>query len=310
MDRLDVAILGELFRDPRAAYADVAGRVGLSANAVAARVKRLHETGVLQGFAAAPRPALLGMREGVLVFTNVDDLDERERDILASLPDVPGVRFVDVAHDRALHVSLCYRDDADWERIERAAVSLLGKPPALALRGEAGADTPLTIADWRLVRAMLDDGRAPLKEVAKRSGLSFKTVKRRLASLLRAGHLRVEPVLSPSEATGLVLFTLSVVPREGATVADLLALLPPDAVAQTHEGSPVVLLHVARSTLREAQEDHRKLKASGSVERVLFAVATRRRADAWLDDAVGARIDALARPAAPAPVVVPVPRGK
>lgn len=311
MDKQDVRILAELFRDPRAGYAALGAHVALSPNAVAARVKRLEATGVLQGFAALPAPRLLGMAEGLLVFTNVDDLPEREDEILASLPDVPGVRYVDVSLDHSVHVWMWHANDADGERIERAAVSLVGKPPQFALRGDPGpTGTLLSSSDWRIVRAMLPDARIPLKALARRAGLSFKTAKRHLAQLMRDGAIRMEPVLSPTEAQGLVLFTLSVVLKPEARLDDALARLPSTSIAQSSPGSPVVLLHVARDTLREAQADHRAIAASPGVERVLFTIATRRRADAWLDDAVGARIAALRQPGPVAPVAVPVPLQK
>lgn len=303
-------ILAELFRDPRAGYAELGPHVGLSPNAIAARVKRLGSTGVLQGFAALPAPRLLGMVEGLLVFTNVDDLPEREAEILASLPDVPGVRYVDVGLDHSVQVWMWHTNEADWERIERAAVSLVGKPPQFALRGDPGAEGALlSSSEWRIMRAMLPDARIPLKELARRAGLSFKTARRHLTRLLRDGAIRMEPVLSPTEAQGLVLFTLSIVLRPDARLDEVLALLPDASMAQSTPGSPVVLLHVARDSLRDAQADHRAVSASPAVERVLFTIATRRRADAWLDDAIGARIAALRQPnVAPVAVTVPLPK--
>jgi DNA-binding Lrp family transcriptional regulator len=308
VDRLDVAILAHLFRDPRVGYAELGKSVGLSANAAKARVGRMQRTGVLRGFAASPDPALLGMADGLLVFSHVDDLDERESDILASLPDVPGVRFVDVTLDGSVHVWLQHKDDADWERIERAAVSLVGKPPALAVKDapRASAAEPAP-TDWRLMRALLPDARATMKTVAQRSGLSFKTARRRLAALVSSGLLRIEPVLSPSDASGLVLFDLSVVLAPGATPGDLLRLLPDTAFAQTFPGSRLVVLHAARETLREAQRDFRAVKASPLVERVIFSISTRRRADAWLDEVLAAHTQPRrAAPRAP----LPVPRAK
>jgi Lrp/AsnC family leucine-responsive transcriptional regulator len=309
VDQQDVRILAELARDARVPYATVATRLGLSPSAVAARVKRLEGSGVVQGYAAAPQPRLLGMTEGLLVFTHVDDLAERESEILASLPDVPGVRFVDVALDGSVHVWVWHAGGADAERVERAAISLVGKPPSLTLTGDGGPSAvDVAAADWRLLRALVPDARAPLKEVARRARLSFKTAKRRLAQLVRTGALRMEPVLSPSEAEGLVLFTLALVLRPDARLDDVLRVLPDTTIAQrSRPDAPVVLLHVARRSLREAQRDHRAVAACPAVERALFGIATRRRADAWLDDAIAARIAALQEPVAtvaPAPVQV------
>lgn len=306
MDHLDVQVLAALVRDPRASYAEVGDRVGLSANAVKARVRRMRDDGVLQGFAASPAPDVLGMGEGLLVFTEVGDLADREEDILRTLPDAPGVRFVDVGIDGTVLVWAYATDAADWERVERAAVSVLGKPPTNASFRPCAAPVDAAPSDWRLLRALLPDARASMGDLARRSGLSVKTVQRRLGALLGSGRVRVEPVLSPSEASGLVLFSLHAQLKPGASPADVLRVLPPDSIAQASGAG--VTFHVARSTLREAQADHRAVRRCPAVERVVLAIATRRRADAWLEDAIAARL-APAAPVQPTPVPVPLQRG-
>lgn len=296
VDGLDVAILQRLFREPRAGYAQLGAAVGLSPNAAKARVARMKVTGLLRGFAAAPDAALLGLADGLLVFTNVEDIGTREQEVLAGLPDVPGVRFLDSTLDGSVHVWVQHRDDADWERIERAAVSLVGKPPALVLR-EPRREPAATLdaTDWRLLRALVPDPRATLKDITRRSGVSFKTAKRRLGALLRDGRVRVEPILSPSDAQGLVVYQLCVVLARGATAKDVLALLPDTAIAQSFPESRTLVVHAARGTLREAQLDHRALQAAPQIcERALFAIGTRRRADGWLDDAIAAKLEGSA----------------
>lgn len=304
LDEADVAILAELFRDPRAPYASVGARVGLTANAVKARVRRLEGNGVLQGFAAAPAPEVLGMTECLLVFTDVPDLPEREDDVLRSLPDAPGVRYVDVTADGAVLVWAYARDDADIERLERVAVSVVGKPPLRAERTAPRAPaTPATASDWRLLRALAPDARRPLRELASASGLSLKTVKRRLSALVESGRVRLEPVLSTSDAAGLVLFTLHVTLRPGATPRDVLALLPPTSIAEPRDAW--LNVHVARRTMREALGDLAALRRSPHVERAMMAIATRRRADGWLDEAIAQRLVATTPEAAAPPVPVP-----
>ncbi|MER7361643.1 Lrp/AsnC family transcriptional regulator [Nonomuraea wenchangensis] len=52
MDAMDWAILGELQADARLSYSELSRRVHLSAPAVAERVRRLEETGVISGYHA------------------------------------------------------------------------------------------------------------------------------------------------------------------------------------------------------------------------------------------------------------------
>lgn len=301
VDAQDFAILTHLFQEPRASYGELGGRVGLSANAVKARLRRLGSEGVLQGVQASPRPDLLGLRTGFLVFTGIDDLDEREDEILQALPEVPGVRAADVAVDHAVYVSIAFRDDADWERIERAAISLVGKPPARHVKGPpAERAEPLAPADVRILRALLPDGRQAVKDLAARAGLTFKPLKKRLDALLRTGRVQIQPVLSATEASGAVLFRILLLPREGVEPSALARLLPHDAIV-TVDG-PLLSAYLQRPTLREARAVAKALRGADGVERAFFQLATRRASTAWMDEALARVLEAPVPPPAPAPV--------
>ncbi|MEO6350085.1 MAG: AsnC family transcriptional regulator, partial [Candidatus Limnocylindrales bacterium] len=52
MDYIDVRIVDDLMRRGRATWADLAGKLGLTAPAIAQRVRRLEERGLIRGYAA------------------------------------------------------------------------------------------------------------------------------------------------------------------------------------------------------------------------------------------------------------------
>jgi Lrp/AsnC family leucine-responsive transcriptional regulator len=60
-DEIDRDILGELSRDGRVSFTDLASRVRLSPNAVAERVRRLERSGVIRRYTAELDRATLGM---------------------------------------------------------------------------------------------------------------------------------------------------------------------------------------------------------------------------------------------------------
>jgi DNA-binding Lrp family transcriptional regulator len=60
IDELDRMIVAALVEDGRATYAEIGGRVGLSAPAVKRRVDRLRASGALTGFSATVDPGILG----------------------------------------------------------------------------------------------------------------------------------------------------------------------------------------------------------------------------------------------------------
>ncbi|MGZ5240112.1 MAG: Lrp/AsnC family transcriptional regulator, partial [Caldimonas sp.] len=61
MNKIDREILRILQTDGRRSYTDIGAAVHLSANAVADRVRRLTQTGVIRGIRAVVDPAALGM---------------------------------------------------------------------------------------------------------------------------------------------------------------------------------------------------------------------------------------------------------
>ena len=70
MDIVDWRILAELQRDARLSQNEVSRRVNLSAPAVAERVRRLTDSGVLRGYAARVDPQALG--RAVQAFVQLD----------------------------------------------------------------------------------------------------------------------------------------------------------------------------------------------------------------------------------------------
>ncbi|MGH3242325.1 MAG: Lrp/AsnC family transcriptional regulator [Spirillospora sp.] len=67
LDAIDLRILTELQRDGRATLAELGRRVALSAPAVAERVQRLEETGVITGYHASVDPVALGFPITIMV---------------------------------------------------------------------------------------------------------------------------------------------------------------------------------------------------------------------------------------------------
>jgi len=90
LDAVDERILRLLVRNARATWREVGDQVGLSANAVAQRVRRLEQVGVVRGWTVVLDPALDGETGSALVLLRVTtdaDATDVERGI-AALPSV------------------------------------------------------------------------------------------------------------------------------------------------------------------------------------------------------------------------------
>jgi DNA-binding Lrp family transcriptional regulator len=90
LDELDRKILDHLERDGRATLAEVGDAVGLSASAVKRRVDRLHETGVIVGYAAIVDPQALGDRLEAFVELYCAD-SVAPGDLLEAVSELPAV---------------------------------------------------------------------------------------------------------------------------------------------------------------------------------------------------------------------------
>jgi Lrp/AsnC family leucine-responsive transcriptional regulator len=61
LDRTDWLLLAELQKDGRSSYAELARAVAMSASAVAERIRRLEEGGVIAGYRATVEPERVGL---------------------------------------------------------------------------------------------------------------------------------------------------------------------------------------------------------------------------------------------------------
>ena len=106
MDSLDQQIVARLMADARSSYAEIGGRVGLSAPAVKRRVDKLRAAGVLRGFTAVVDPGALGW--GTEAFVEVhcrgNVTPTQIRTGLEPLPEVVAAYTVSGAADAIVHL--------------------------------------------------------------------------------------------------------------------------------------------------------------------------------------------------------------
>ncbi len=92
LDDVDVAVVRLLQADGRMSNAEIARRVGLSAPATHARVKRLEESGVIRGYAAVLDRETVGF--DMVCFINVSlqlhqfEAVERFKELVQEMPEV------------------------------------------------------------------------------------------------------------------------------------------------------------------------------------------------------------------------------
>jgi Lrp/AsnC family leucine-responsive transcriptional regulator len=89
LDRTDWRLLAELQRDGRAPFAELARAVSMSASAVAERIRRLEESGVIAGYQATINPERVGLT--VMAFVRLRYPTGNYRPFHAMLDNTPEI---------------------------------------------------------------------------------------------------------------------------------------------------------------------------------------------------------------------------
>ncbi len=126
LDAVDERILRLLVRNARATWREIGDVVGLSANAVAQRVRRLEQVGVVRGWTAVLDPALDGAHNTALVSLKVTtDADVAELEAgIAALASV--VEVLDLSGPVDYQVRVRFRSARDLYQVTDALRVLPG----------------------------------------------------------------------------------------------------------------------------------------------------------------------------------------
>lgn len=121
LDRLDFAILRALQRDARLSLAEISAEIGLTTSPCWARIKRLEEAGVIEGYAVRLNAEAVGLKDTVIVQVTLDShsdeaLDRFGRE-LEQIPEVLEAFLVSGDYDYYLRIAVA--DTRDYERLLR-----------------------------------------------------------------------------------------------------------------------------------------------------------------------------------------------
>ena len=149
MDKIDRKILQVLQANARASLADISQVVGLSATPCWARIKKLEESGVIEGYTIRLNPQAIGLGDTVLVQVTLDSHSdntlEKFGETLAAIPEVVEAYLVSGEYDYLLRVAV--KDTKDYERLLRERLykikGIRHSKSSFVLRTLKKADLPL-----------------------------------------------------------------------------------------------------------------------------------------------------------------------
>lgn len=244
LDDKDAVLLAALRLDGRTSYVKLGESVGLSADAVRVRVERLIANGTVR-LATLIDPNIFGLSTRVTVgVTVLGDSAEfvqwaREQGELIHLVRVMG-RFSFLAE--VLSTSLAAAHEIVFERIGSApgVIGVDAWPVIEILRWrEDTRQAPTTKNDFviedediDLMRALVDEPRIRLVELATRLDRPYATLRRRSQALYRAGIMRTTAIIDDAKLSNAVsaLFLVSIkgerdAVRDAMLSCDLITIL-------------------------------------------------------------------------------------
>lgn len=207
MDSKDFRLLVALYENARQSYRSLGQRVSLSAPAVRDRLKRLEDRGILQGYWLYAEPAVFD-RKDLMVFYKGD---WKREDALKAL-SVNDVVFVAWKLDCGLSVQTWPVDPK--KPVKDLTVSLGARPSGQTFT-KTEPHRKVTPVEWRIMDALVDDPTMPLEQLIEKTGLSPKTVKKHLQSLIDSETIFILPRLGALADSGDLVYNLSITGKTG-----------------------------------------------------------------------------------------------
>ena len=287
VDERDFSILSQLRRDPFSSYEAMGRSIGLSGNAVKARIEAMKDARFLTSLRAVPAAQVFGRTPSLFFFKEPVALEELNASI-----EVDPVVFATVDVNRSA-AALVYSNSPAPGPPEKL-VSLLG-PVASAViplfpYPRRQLSRPVSLAELRVLRALVEDLRVPLKEISESTGLSQKVVKKTRTRLLDQGLLQVQPVFQSARSSRILVFEVHVHSSDDSVLSRIRRTLPRSMFVNQWDKTAVVLSCWAES-MAEVSETERRLRGEPGVSdvRVKFharAILATARLLSWIDDQV------------------------
>ncbi len=201
MDILDMKILSRLLNNCRESDRQIGLELGVSGGAVRARIKKMQQSGIIEDFFIKVEPPVLGY--GILYFV-VSGEDIKE--ILEQVSLV-GEPFVVVPCVGGITVcGIVIREDLE-QKVELAS-KLMKDLRVLTIfeadSNNAGFDSNLTKTDLEILGELISDPRQKIEKIAKKTGLSTKTVARCIGKLRENDGIQFTLVYDPQKIKGFI----------------------------------------------------------------------------------------------------------
>ncbi|MFX1578667.1 MAG: winged helix-turn-helix transcriptional regulator [Promethearchaeota archaeon] len=190
LDLTDKKILTILSGDCRTSYREIAKSLGLSVTTIKSRVDELVEAGIITDFIVEFTPAMINS-EIMLVWLTTDNKEDQEQ-FVQEIAKTRGIAQIVPFYGGDYLIFLEYRNSHELAKISMAIKSNphVSSTEMHTLIGPIGQKTELSNLQLRVLKELLTDARMEISDIAQRSGLTVRIVRRTLRELKESEAIR------------------------------------------------------------------------------------------------------------------------
>ena len=212
VDSLDIRILRELTQGAtvlparlgfRSSYRQIAKALGISPGTARNRIQALRGRGVLTGWSVYANPNLLGLRAAAYAVEVRSAV--RKAEIVHQMARLPGVLFLQNFRERLVGLAFVYETLQGREEVLTEVGRLAGGNRGLLSEVEyPPCAATLSCAEWAVIARLSQGGFESYQRLAEELGTPVRSLKRRVARLLRSAAILSVPTMDYRAIVGAV----------------------------------------------------------------------------------------------------------
>jgi len=219
LDLIDKGILSDLTRNCRATYQEMAGKYGISANAIRKRIQKLEDSGVICEYGIALSPAMFDADYAFGVLYTDGSHDEQE-----FVERIGRNRFVSAASSYTGGIYLLIAEFRSMDELHQVSSFLrslesVDEVELHTLVIDKGNRVKLGQLALRVLNQLNSDPKMPIVEVAEKTGLTARRVRRIINELIEGKGVRLRALLELGVADSIP-FIARIVWNESKTTHD------------------------------------------------------------------------------------------
>jgi DNA-binding Lrp family transcriptional regulator len=273
LDELDIHILTDLQLNCRVSYQELSRKYGISANAIRRRILNLEESGVIAGYSITLSPVMTGTDSLFGLLTTDGSRDEEEmvdeigsnKNIIAAAAYTDGVYALVAEYQGPEELQELGTFLRTIKSVEEAELHTFIR--------SWGAKMNLTKTHLRVLEPLLEDPRLPIVDVAQKTGLTARRVRRLIRELEEGGALRFTALPELGATTSLPFIVRILWNEKTASYSTITDWLAKDYALQHREtyvsaSEPVIFSLLVADGLTELVDTVRSIRQNEHVTSV------------------------------------------